>query len=264
MSSTSKGKIVEKIVAEMHDLPGIKVEPNKFLPPVHGKGRKREIDVLLTCAAAGYPIQMAIECKNEETPVGAPEIDAFFGKLHYLGIPPQLGIYVSAIGYTSGAIEGAKNAGIRPLILKGLTKEGLSSEIVEAFQSVVYLLAEVVIMEVITSVSADNVQWLDFYDEEGEICGSIFDLIWQKWRDGQPPSTLGPHELELIVPPSWNHIIDGKIVPILSMTVGVHVTGLVLTLEGQATRHTLVNASNNTVEKSQLNLSFDTSTLCAS
>src|SRR6266536_5008487 len=85
-STVSKGKIVERIAALMHDQPGVTVERNRRLPPVGGKGVKREIDVLLTATVAGYQIQMAIECKNEAAVIGFPKIDAFVGKLQYVGI----------------------------------------------------------------------------------------------------------------------------------------------------------------------------------
>jgi len=65
------------------------------------KGKKREIDVLLTRDVAGYLVRLAIECKNEGKPIGAKEIDAFIGKLQYVGIPVQHGIFVSASGYTA-------------------------------------------------------------------------------------------------------------------------------------------------------------------
>src|SRR5438309_1218933 len=79
-STVSKGKVVERIAALMHDQPGVTVERNRRLPPVSGRGIKREIDVLLTAKVAGYPVQMAIECKNEATAIGSPMIDAFVGK----------------------------------------------------------------------------------------------------------------------------------------------------------------------------------------
>jgi hypothetical protein len=89
-STVSKSKIVERIAALMHDQPGITVQRNRRLPPVGGKGIKREIDVLLTASVAGYAVQMAIECKNEATAIGSPMIDAFVGKLQYVGIPLRL------------------------------------------------------------------------------------------------------------------------------------------------------------------------------
>jgi hypothetical protein len=90
--AAAKGKLVEEIVEKMHDSPNVRVERRVFLDPVGGGSRKREIDVLLTSSVAGYPVRVAIECKNEAKKVGAPMIDAFVGKLQHVGIPPQFGI----------------------------------------------------------------------------------------------------------------------------------------------------------------------------
>jgi hypothetical protein len=79
--------------------------------------------VLVTGNMAGYPIRVAIECKNEQLPIGVPKLDAFVGKFKDIGIPVQQGIYVSVSGYTSGMIERATAAGIRPLVLTGLTAD---------------------------------------------------------------------------------------------------------------------------------------------
>src|SRR5690349_377668 len=87
-SNDTKGRIVEQIAANMHDLPGVKVEQRVKLPSILSKGkREREIDVLLTGDVAGYAIQLAIECKNEGTPIKPEKIDAFVGKLQDVGIP---------------------------------------------------------------------------------------------------------------------------------------------------------------------------------
>lgn len=254
-----KGKLVEQIVADMHDVPGVKVACNVFLPPKGGSGRKREIDVLITGELAGYPVRIAIECKNERKPVGAPKMDGFIGKLDYVGIPPQHGIYVSAIGFTCGALERAKHDGVKTLILKGLAEDRLTASVGEAFQSIVYLLPEVVNMSIINNVpqSADPQEILLFYNEQGEICGTVPDLIWQKWLNGEPKSILGEHELSLDVPPNWHQIVNGKVEPTLSASAKVRVLGLLITLGGSFEQHQLVDASSKRVEKFQVNASFD-------
>jgi len=40
--SVGKGKVVERITAMMHEMPGVKVEPNVSLPAIDGSGRTRE------------------------------------------------------------------------------------------------------------------------------------------------------------------------------------------------------------------------------
>jgi len=151
LSSTDKGKIVERIVALMHKYPdtSVKVEQNVRLPPVLNKtGTKREIDVLLTKDIAGHSVQMAIECKNEQRPIDTPAIDAFAKKLQRVGVP--YGMYVSASGYTKDAIENAATDGMKTFILKDLTEEVLYASIVEAFQSIVYLFCQVVTVYITT------------------------------------------------------------------------------------------------------------------
>ena len=258
ITSNQKGKLVEQITASLHDWLNVKVERNVFLPVVGQSKRKREIDVLLTSNLAGYPVRIAIECKNEKVPIGSPKIDAFIGKLNDIGIPIQHGIYVSASGYTSDAIERAKEAGIRPLILNGLTKEGLSASVAEAFQSAVYLLAAVDSIHITNNVPNPKPHEIEiFYNNEGKVCGSISDLIWQNWLNGKPPSFIGEHVLEITVPSEWHQIINGKVEPVYSVKAIIRVIGLVITLTGQVRKYTLFNASNMKFERSQLNVLFD-------
>src|SRR5215213_8551501 len=104
-----KGALVEVIVGMLHDLPGVKVERNVRLPPVHGdSSRSREIDVLLTSYVAGYPVRIAVSCKNERAKVKPGAIGEFIDELDDVGIPLQHGIFVCVNGYTSGALDRAK------------------------------------------------------------------------------------------------------------------------------------------------------------
>jgi hypothetical protein len=243
----------------MHQLDGIKVERNVRLAGLGRAGQRREIDVLLTGNLAGYPIRVAIECKNERLPIGVSKIDAFVGKLNDVGIPVQLGIFVSASGYTSGAIERATAAGIRPLVLTGLTQDGLSTVVADAFQSVVYLLLETGKIEVTNTVSAatNAHDMLVFRDDEGRACGAIPDLIWLAWLNDQPPSTIGTYRLDFAIPPHWRHVVDGKVVATPAVSVEVHVVGLVVKLRGRAEHHALVNAADQSVERFRTNVAFD-------
>ena len=64
-----KGKVVERITAMMHEVPGVRVERNVSLPSTVGSGRTREFDVLLTSQVAGYGVRFAFECKNYANPL---------------------------------------------------------------------------------------------------------------------------------------------------------------------------------------------------
>ena len=107
-----KGDLLEDIVALLHQQEGVKIDKRIKIPAGGASSkRKREIDVLLTSYVAGYPVKIAIECKNERKKVGSEKIDAFVGKLKDIGIPTQQGIYVSPTGYTKDALDRAKERG---------------------------------------------------------------------------------------------------------------------------------------------------------
>ncbi len=260
-STVSKGKIVERIAALMHDQPGVRVERNRRLPPVGGQGIKREIDVLLTATVAGYAVQMAIECKNEATAIGSPMIDAFVGKLQYVGIPPQQGIYVSASGYTTGAIERAKAAGVRTLTLRGLKDEDLLGSISDAFQSTIYLLLQVLNVTVTNTApptkAPDQIGSFGFYNEDEKLAALLPDFIWRAWHSGQLPSVLSEHEVNLPLPSSLHQKVNGKVVETFALKTKFRVIGLTVTLQGKAHNYALVNAAEEAVERMLTDVSFE-------
>lgn len=258
-SSAAKGRMVERIVSLMHEGPDVTVKRNVRLPVRGSSTRKREIDVLITGGLSGYPVRIAIECKNERESIGAPRIDQFVGKLDDVGIPPQYGIYVSASGYTSGAIERAQAAGIRPLTLRGLTHDKLESEVRAALQSIVYLLLAVRELRMdVTEATRDPDPRPIFYDRNGRVCGSLNDLVWWAWQDGQIESKIGMSDLELTVPPEWNYQEGGKIVGVATARATVQVLGVIVTIGGQVKEHALVDASQDKVEKWHAEVAFDT------
>lgn len=253
-----KGNLVEGIAAMLHDSAGVKVERNVFLPPVTGiSERKREIDVLLTSYVAGYPVKIALECKNEAATTGVEYIDAFIGKLDDVGIPHQHGIFISATGYTSGAIDRAKAKGIRTLVLTGLTADRLSAVISEAWQYTVFLLPVVKGVTITNCVAKGTYEMLAFYNERGELCGLLPDLIWFKWQTGEIDSTLGERKIELHIPSGWQQIINGKPEPPLELSAIVEVVGIVLKLTGKAQQHSLIDALANRTDRVRLNVDFN-------
>lgn len=258
-ANTRKGRLVEEVVALMHGLPGVKVERNVFLPPVKdAEPDDCEIDVLLTTeTAGGYQVQMAIECKNEASPIGIGRIREFLDKLEDIGIPPQLGIFVSASGFTKSAIRRAKAKGLRLFKLTGLSADRLSSEVAEAFQFSVHLIARVINISVTNKASKlTSEQGLIFFDAAGKPCGYVTDLIWNRWRQGDPPSVMGEHTVDLQVPKGWHQIVDGSPVPVISLSATVLVTGLVVTLKGSSKRHTLVNPVDDKMERGRVSVEF--------
>jgi len=241
-----------------HESPDVKVERNVFLSPPNGDPkRRREIDVLLTSYVAGYPVRIAIECKNESEPIDIDYIDAFVGKLDDVGIPHQHGIFISASNYASGAIDRAKVKGIRTLILTGLTEDRLSEAISEAYQYTVFLLPLVKCIR-FTSGDARDGGMIGFQNDSGKLCGFLPDLIWFKWQEGQIPATLGEQEIQLPLPSGWRPIIYDRPVQLLGLpSATIHVVGIVLKLAGEARQHSLIDAANKETEKFRLNVDFN-------
>lgn len=256
--STAKGRLVEEIVEKMHGSSNVRVQRRVFLKPVGG-GRKREIDVLLTTSVAGTPVSIAIECKNEAKKIGSPKIDAFVGKLKDVGIPSSLGIYVSVNGYTGDAIERARKAGIRTLVLTGLTKDRLSAAVETAFQSMVYLFADIARLQVENEVSTVEgfAELSSFYDADGVLRDTLPHMVWRTWVERAVSSDLGEHELRFQVPDGWHNVVDGKKVPARAISAVIRVVGFVVTFSGKARQHTLFDAANKRAERWMTDLAFD-------
>lgn len=256
-SSSIKGHLVEQVVAKMYEWRDVeKVETRVHLPTRGNPKRTREIDVLLTMSPAGHTIQMPIECKNERKPIGAPQIDAFIGKLGDIDFPAQLGIYVSASGYTQDAIERAQEAGVTPLTLSGLTEDRLSSTVFAAFQSLVFAILEVESITISNDSSTNQAEAFSLYNEDDDFVGYLQDLIWQKWVEGEPSSIIGQYDLQIEVPESWHRIVAGKSEPIRTFEARVQVLGAVITIAGEAQAHALINAVDNTLGKQHVSALF--------
>lgn len=257
-STREKGDVLEKIIAEMHNIPGVKIERNKFLPSVDGRGRTREIDVLITSQVAGFPVRIAIECKNEKKVTDIERIDAFIGKLQDIGIPVQHGVFVSTSRYASGAIDHAKSVGIRTFLLKDISDK-LAEIVKETIQSVIYLLLTITNIGIVNDISV-TAPWgevLFFKDDEGKLCGSLPDLVWDKWVKGEIIHSVGEHEILLSLPSGWHQIIQGQEANIKSIKVTVSITAIVLTISGTLNHYQLIDAKDGTIEKNQIKALFN-------
>jgi hypothetical protein len=257
-SAASEWRLVEQVVASMHESEGVEVKRNVRMPSVHGGGSKREIDVLVTGNFAGYPMRVAIECKDYKRLIGANEIDAFVGKLPYVGMPTQQGIYVTTSGYTRDAIDHAHEAGIRLLTLRDLTQE-LPESVARAFQSSLYLLA--VVEQVLFTTEQDHGpqaphEWWVLFDERGQPWGMLPDAIYQAWLRGDIPSTMGTYTAPIGLPPGWHQLANGKPVTDRSITATVRVVGYLVTLSGTVTAHRLINAADQVPMKGHITARF--------
>lgn len=253
--------MAEEITARIYNAPRFNIERNAKLAPLNRNSKlKRDIDVLLSSRIISRPSsRRAIECKNLDEKVDVEKIDAFVGKLLDVGIPHDHGIYVSTSGYTRDAIDRASPAGIKLLTLTGLTEDRLDSVKSPASQFSVFYLAQVTGFTVTNNVQAitKREELISFYDEAGELCGTILDLIWNRWQEREPKSEAGEYSLSLKVPAGWHQVIDGKREPVLAITASVQVWALVVKFTGTSTDHTLIDAVKGKLEKRQVSASFD-------
>jgi hypothetical protein len=179
-----------------------------------------------------------------------------------VGIPSSLGIYVSVNGYTGGAIDRARKAGIRTLVLTGLTKDRLSAEVERAFQSMVYLFAEIYQLQAerakheLTTVDG-FLELCSYYDTDGVLQDVLPHIVWRAWMEGSISSEVGKHELRFQLPEGWHNIVDGKMVPARPLTTVIRVLGFVVTFSGEARQHTLLDAANKSTERLLTDFAFD-------
>ena len=202
---------------------------------------------------------MAIECKNRGA-VGAPDIDAYVGKLQDVGIPSQLGIFVSVGRFTSGALDRARDAGVRTLLLEGLTADGLAEALEAAVQSTVFVVATMgdLVLENDLPNAPDPWQALAmFWDENGRFCGTAQHLLWLHWINGESPTSLGQHTVEMTLPQGWYQEFNGHRVRTVRIAAEIQVVGLVMSLRGSASRLSL-SAPTGQVSKMGIRLNFET------
>lgn len=257
-----KGSLLEQIVASMYKTPGVKVERNVHYPTTSEDGRTREIDVLLTANVAGLPVKYAFQCKNEKQVIDVIKIDSFVGALEDIGVPPQHGIFVTVNGFTDGAIKRAKKAGIKTLVLKGLSKDRLKSEISSAIQHSVFLIPRIDEISVTNNIEykgGHEQAFLSmvFTDEKHEPVGFAPDLFFNKWRNGDIPALLGLYDIELEVPQGWLQFYEGEPVDLQKITGKVTVMAVVISIDGNAENHFLLDAETQKFEKFTSNVNFN-------
>lgn len=253
----AKGRIVEQVVAILHDAPGVTIQRNVRMPSTKFPGRRREIDVLITENVTGYRTQIAIECKNERKPIGAPMIDAFVGKLQEVGVPR--GIFVSASGYQRTVAEYAASIGIIPLTLHGLSVDRLSVAVQEAVQSIVHLLLDVTAITTTTDLpvaESDKERLFWFFDQHGALSRMLLDPVWEMWLDGIIPDELGFSTVVIKSTPDTTPIIRERRIAV-EAEISVQVLGLIVQLPGRAETIALSNSITGELNRGRVQANFD-------
>jgi hypothetical protein len=253
-----KGKILERVVALLHKTPGLEVEQNYSYPVEEvedGEEETREIDVLIRAKRAEVIIEFAIECKNLGSKVGVELIDAFAGKLNDIGMPTGQGIFVAINGYTRPALRRAAKAGIRPLLLRGLTEDRLKSAYEEAFRYVVYLMPELGMIQ-----SFDNslgsrpvIEMLSYgLGQQADTRELIVNNVWEKWFNGDIPRAIGCHIFRLRMHAAKPEV-EGEVKDFYPQ---VNVLGVVVESRGKVSRRDLNDAPTGATVRSRVEMGF--------
>lgn len=238
--SQKKGEILEDLVAMLHVGAEWRVETRVQVPVDDGSSRTREIDVLLSGEFAGYPVRIAIECKNINGPVSVGLVGEFRDKLDELRIPHQYGIFVATNGYTSEAKARAKKLGMRTLSFDGLDSTRIGLEVYAALQSVVFLLPRIVKWTMRNHASQFHPQSILYRDPRGNPAKAppaYTDVFWVLWLMGKLPQGLGHHSVTIPMPEGWDWAF-----PVATegpedrrISVEYQVLGLIMKIEGTST-----------------------------
>lgn len=252
MQNKRKGDLLEDLVALLHEAQGVLVEKRKKLPVQNSHvPRTREMDVLITTpTTVGYPVRIAIQCKNEQQALDLGAVDSFFAALNDVGIPPQLGILVSVNGFTRDAQASADAKGIRTLVFEGLTSNRLGQELDAARHSVLFLVASernINRFEYVP-VAARKLPTARLNSDNAPDWPTIMTGLWGMWAEGKIPSVIGDHTVLLAPATSkatWQVIAE------------LTVTGHFISMPGTFTRIALKNTSTEALERLRVEATFD-------
>lgn len=258
-SQKPKGDFLEDLVAALHEIPGCAVERRARVPVPSDPSQSREIDVLLTGIGLGYPLRRAIECKNWAAKVDVETIEAFLSKLDDIEIPAALSIFVSASGYTKGAIRRGAKAGLRLLEVTGLNKDRLSSATENAFQYLIYLLPIVEQVQQLGDKSNERlvIKCLRYRDPKTGGTHYALDNLWKKWLQEEELRTLGLHHVRFDIPQDPSLFKDGEEVEPRTIFFGLRVAAAVVEIRGEATSHKLIEVKTKEVEKHRVRFDFN-------
>lgn len=202
---------------------------------------------------------LAVECKNHKRRKDVGDVGRFRDHLEDVGLAPQQGILVSASGFTSGALGRAEELGMRTYELSGLSPDRLSEAVHKASQLVISVVPFMSQLSVVSEVpdEASTTEALALYDAEGQLVGSIPDLLWMRWLKGEPESILGQHVLEIPEPEGWHARTNGERARMLSVSAKVEVGAAVVELPGTATSVALIDPEGRGVQKARTAARFE-------
>jgi|GEM_PF-6550656 len=243
VTNRKKGDVLEDVVAWVHQLGATSVEVRTKISALDADYR-REIDVLVLQDVGGYPVRLAVECKNEKGRIGIGRIDEFIGKLDDIGVPPLHGIFVTPIGYTAEAVARARKKGITLLTLEGLDSRRLATAFNAALLHVIHY-----VLFVELSGSPYVPAWArgDSFSEELPDIDEITVLhhLWSEWVTTKKRVPLGRRSRAFHKAGATGSVI-----------ASLRVTAYVGQISGSAKHVALSNALSRKLERGRLAAEF--------
>lgn len=257
-TTKQKGDILETVVQEMLGSSSTTALHNQHLPTVVGDGRTRQIDVLLVDEVWRSRRRRIAECKNEVTRADTEHIDAVVGKAIDVGVPSQNVLYVTTNGYTEDALKRAKAAGIRTLVLRGLSEDRLERAITKAQQIVVYIQLVISQVNLISYLhnSLEAMGMSPFGVSRSSPFVTILDEVRRRWVEGRIPDTLGESDLEIPLKNRLIYVSAGREKELPAAKVKVRVVAHLVCIPGEAVKLELVEVPSGRLERVTVDTRF--------
>lgn len=191
MNTKQKGNLLEGIVE--HLCSGIKnAKVSKNIKIIGKKsGEKREIDVLIEGMVGAFPVNIVVEAKNYNKPVGIEKVESLNSKLGDVG--GNMGVLVCPNGFTKAARNLALSNGIKlyEVFDPKLGNKNLFIPlrcIMPNIAGFSYEVAHRTLGEF--SISQDVSTWQ--FHVGSEILNAR-QLVWHAWNNGMIPQDAGEH-----------------------------------------------------------------------
>jgi hypothetical protein len=191
-----KWKKFEKLVAKVQrDLsPNALVLWDQYLQGKKTKV-KRQIDILVKQNVGQFELLIAIDCKDEATPIDVKAVEETIGL--FQDIEANKGAIVSAKGFTKAAKNLARNTGIELycLIDSGNHdwKTIISIPIIFDYK-IIKNYSYSILGPIPKNFDCANHQGLELFTEDFQFVGTIHDVLVNLWKERRLPYTQGTHK----------------------------------------------------------------------
>ena len=175
--------------------PNAKVLHNQYLLG-RKSGRKRQIDVLVRDRIGQYEIQIVIDCKDYKNPADVKSVEEFYGLLDDVGA--QKGVLVCPAGFTGTAKIRAE--GLQIDLYSPVDTDPHKWTARAKVPAICDFRRAALSFGLSVSVPLPFTLPYDFqfanqvFNKDGEALGTPFEILIEKWNNGDLPIEPGDHD----------------------------------------------------------------------